>query len=309
MSALPSKWKVLYQSVLIDFPFGLTIILGLSCAQVLWLNSNMTNSNDLNKETQAAWDANAGVWDAKMGDEGNDFFQILQWPVIASLLDPQPADRILDVACGNGLTSRKLAEFGANVTAFDFSAELIELAKSRPNPDGRIAYHVLDATDENALVKTLSPNAPFDSAMCNMALFDIAEIGPLFHSLSRLLKPGGVFVFSLMHPAFNNSSCMHIVEEIDYEGEIKTVFSVKISRYMTPYHAHGLALRNQPKPQLYFERPLQYYLNTGFDNGFVLDGFAERAFPPDHPSSHPLSWGGQFSEIPPVLVARMRLSK
>ena len=281
----------------------------MSCAQVLWLNSSMTDSNELNKETQAAWDANAEVWDARMGDEGNDFFRFLQWPVIASFLDPKPADHILDVACGNGLTSRKLADFGASVTAFDFSAELIELAKSRAKPDKRIAYHVLDATDENALVEALSSGAPFDSAMSNMALFDIAEIEPLFRVLRQLLKPGGVFVFSLTHPAFNNSSSIHVMEEIDYEGEIKTIYSVKVSRYMTPYHAHGLALRNQPKPQLYFERPLQYYLNTGFDNGFVLDGFAERAFPPDHPSSHPLSWGGQFSEIPPVLVARMRLSK
>ncbi|MGD8404499.1 MAG: hypothetical protein PVJ21_12625 [Anaerolineales bacterium] len=65
--------------------------------------------------------------------------------------------------------------------------------------------------------------------------------------------------------------------------------------------------REQFEPQPYFERPLQYYLNVGFKNGFVLDGFEERAFPPDHPASNPLSWGGQFSEIPPVLVARMRL--
>jgi len=77
---------------------------------------------------------------------------------------------------------------------------------------------------------------------------------------------------------------------------------------MTPYHARGLAMRDQPKAQLYFERPLQHYLNLGFENGFVLDGFAERAFPPEHPAPHPLSWGGQFSEIPPVLVARMRLA-
>jgi hypothetical protein len=76
---------------------------------------------------------------------------------------------------------------------------------------------------------------------------------------------------------------------------------------MTPYQAHGAALRGQPRPQLYFERPLQYYFNLGFRNGFVLDGFEERAFPPGHPQSNPLSWGGNFSEIPPVLVARLRL--
>jgi 2-polyprenyl-3-methyl-5-hydroxy-6-metoxy-1,4-benzoquinol methylase len=275
--------------------------------KVLWLNSGMTDIPDPNRETQDAWDANAEIWDARMGDEGNDFFKLLQWPVIASFLNPQPADRILDVACGNGLTSRKLAQFGATVTAFDFSTELIKLAQNRQNADAHITYHVLDATDESVLVGTLSPYAPFDSALSNMALFDIAEIEPLFRALRRLLKPGGIFVFSLTHPAFNNSSAVHVVEEVDYEGEIKTVYSVKISRYMTPYHARGLALRNQPKSQFYFERPLQYYLNVGFETGFVLDGFAECAFPPEQPASHPLSWGGQYSEIPPVLVARMRL--
>ena len=276
-------------------------------AGILWLNSVMTESSEHNLESRAAWDANAEVWDARMGDEGNDFFRILQWPAIASFLDPQPADRILDVACGNGLTSRKLAEFGASVVAFDFSSELIDLAQGRPNPESRIAYHILDATDESALLETLSPHVPFESALCNMALFDMPEIEPLFRALRKLLRPGGVFVFSLMHPAFNNSASVHVVEEVDYEGEIKTVYSVKVSRYMTPYHAHGLALRNQPKAQLYFERPLQDYLKAGFENGFVLDGFVERTFPPEHPAKHPLSWGGQYSEIPPVLVARMRL--
>ena len=140
-----------------------------------------------------------------------------------------------------------------------------------------------------------------------MALFDMADIQPLFHVLPSLLKPGGCFVFSLIHPAFNNSSSVHIAEEMDAEGVIKAVYSVKISRYMTPYQAHGAAMRNQPRPQLYFERPLQFYLNLGFQNGFVLDGFEERAFPPDHPQPNPLAWGGKFSEIPPVLLARLRL--
>ena len=274
--------------------------------RILWLNSNMTISPDPNQESRNAWETNAEFWDARMGDEGNDFFRILQWPVIATFLDPQPADRILDAACGNGLTSRKLAEFGASIAAFDFSAEMIDLARSRPNPDNLITYHVLDGTDESALVKSLFPHGPFDSALSNMALFDMADIQPLFRALRKLLKPGGIFVFSLMHPAFNNSSSTHVVEEIDYEGEFKTVYSVKISRYMNPYQARGVAMREQPAPQPYFERPLQYYLNAGFENGFVLDGFEERAFSPEHPSSHPLSWGGQYSEIPPVLVARMR---
>ena len=260
--------------------------------------------NDPNQISREAWDANAEAWDARMGDEGNGFFNVLCWPVIASFLDARPGQNILDVACGNGLTSRRLAALGANVTAFDFSGELIRLANSRPNPDSRISYHVIDATGESALL-ALGEHG-FDSALCNMALFDMADIEPLFRALPKLLKPPGVFVFSLTHPAFNNASTVRVAEEVDDEGELKTIYSVKTSRYMTSFQAKGLALRNQPRPQMYFERPLQYYFNLGFQNGFVLDAFAERAFPLEHPQDSPLGWGGKFSEIPPALVARLR---
>jgi ubiquinone/menaquinone biosynthesis C-methylase UbiE len=263
----------------------------------------MDNNFNSHEFTRDAWESNAEVWDARMGDAGNDFFNLLCWPSLASLLDIQPGRRYLDIACGNGLTSRRLAALGAQVTAFDFSPNMIEKAKARENPASLIDYRLVDATDEQQLL-ALGENS-FDAALSNMALFDMANIEVLFQTLPRLLKSKGTFVFSLTHPCFNNSSSVHTAEESD-DGEIKTVYSVKISRYMTPYHAKGLALRNQPKPQLYFERPLQYYLNLGFKNGFILDGFEERAFPPDGPQTSLLGWGGKFSEIPPALVARFR---
>lgn len=232
---------------------------------------------------------------------------ILCWPALASLLDVQPGRRYLDIACGNGLTSRRLAALGTQVTAFDFSSGLIEKANIRSaSLQSQISYHVIDATNEQQLLSLGQES--YDSALSNMALFDMADIEPLFRTLPMLLKPNGTFVFSLMHPCFNNTSSVHTMEESD-DGEIKTVYSVKISRYMSQYQAKGLALRNQVRPQMYFERPLQYYLNLGFQNGFVLDGFEERAFLPDHPQTSPLGWGGKFSEIPPALVARFRKIK
>ncbi len=264
------------------------------------------NLDDLNKESREAWEVNAEVWDNRMGSEGNDFFNILCWPALASLLDLKPDSHILDIACGNGLTTRHLAELGTQVTAFDFSSNLIEKAKVRLNDHAsRVKFHVIDATDESQLLSL--GKHQYDSALSNMALFDMANIETLFQVLPKLLKPNGTFVFSITHPAFNNSSAMHVAEEMDDNGEIKAVYSIKVSRYMTPYHQRGLALRSQPKPQVYFERPLQYYFNIGFQNGFILDGFEERAFPPEIPQSFPLGWGGKFSELPAVIVARMRL--
>jgi 2-polyprenyl-3-methyl-5-hydroxy-6-metoxy-1,4-benzoquinol methylase len=267
----------------------------------------MTKNDEIqnaNEETRRAWDGNASFWDEKMG-EGNDFVNILQWPAIIRLLDPRPGQKILDIATGNGLTARRLAALGAEVCASDFSTELIHIAQTKPNPSNLITYKVVDVTDEQVLLAL--GVASFDSALCNMALFDIADIEPLFRTLPKLLKPGGIFVFTLTHPAFNNASCVHVVEERDNQGEIEIVYSVKLSRYINPFQSRGLAIRGQPNPQIYFDRPLQYYFNLSFQNGFVLDGFEERTFPSEQPQGHPLGWGGKFSEIPPVLVARMRL--
>jgi ubiquinone/menaquinone biosynthesis C-methylase UbiE len=259
-----------------------------------------------NQETRLAWDANAAFWDEKMG-EGNDFVNLLEWPAMLRLLEPQKGQSILDIATGNGLTARRLASMGVQVTAFDFSAELIKLARTRGTSFPPIHYMVLDAIDEAALLSF--GEHVFDSALCNMALFDIADVAPLIRALPRLLKPEGVFVFSICHPAFNNSSCVHVAEEMDNNGVIQTNYSLKISRYMTPSTSRGIAVRGQPKAHLYFERPLQYYLQLGLQNGFILDGFEECAFPPGSFQKNPLNWGGNFSEFPPVLAARLRLRK
>ena len=50
----------------------------------------MSDLNALNKETHEAWEENADVWDNRMGDEGNELFNILCWPALASLLDLRP---------------------------------------------------------------------------------------------------------------------------------------------------------------------------------------------------------------------------
>jgi SAM-dependent methyltransferase len=238
--------------------------------------------------------------------EGNDFVESLIWPSAQRMLSLRPGERVLDIACGNGLYARKMAALGAEVVAFDFAEEMIARAAAHPAPaGGRIDYRVLDAADEAALLAL--GEGSFDAAACMMALFDMAEIRPLMRSLAGLLRPGGRFVFSILHPCCNSSYVVRGADEEDRGGTIVTSYWLKLRGYMTPRTVRGLALRNQPEPHVYFDRPLQDVLGPGFGAGFVMDDFEERAFPPDHPQGkNPLSWGRHYSEFPPVLVARMR---
>ncbi|HEX5229462.1 MAG TPA: class I SAM-dependent methyltransferase [Bryobacteraceae bacterium] len=256
-----------------------------------------------NAQVQHAWNTNAEFWDSRMA-EGNDFFRLLVWPAVETLLRPERGERLLDIACGNGLTSRRLAEAGASVTAFDFSAAMIELAKKRGG-SGEIDYRRVDATDRDALL-ALGPEV-FDGALANMALMDMAQIEPLMQALATLLRPGGRFVFSILHPCFNSPGSIQMGEMEDRAGKLVTTYSVKISRYLTPYSQPGLAMQDQPVPHLYFHRPMHALLAPAFQAGLVLDAIEERAFPAEHTGGTvALSWSGHFSEIPAVLVARLR---
>jgi SAM-dependent methyltransferase len=262
-----------------------------------------------NAETHSAWNANAACWDERMGDDGNDFVNILIWPPTERLLHLHAGERVLDIACGNGVYTRRLAARGAQVVGFDFAEELISRARARTRENaGRVCYHVLDATNEAALLEL--GERRFDAAICQMALMDMAEIEPLLRALARLLRPGGRFVFTVMHPSFNNPRTVHVGETEDRAGTIVTTYSMKVYGYKTPIVARGAAIAGQPQPQLYFHRPLSVLLGACFAAGFVLDALEEPAFPPEHPvGRYPLGWNGNYSEIPPVLVARLRLKE
>ena len=102
-----------------------------------------------------------------------------------------------------------------------------------------------------------------------MALMDIAELGPLFRTLPRLLAPGAPFVFSVLHPAFNQGAETTLFIE-RYErpnGSFRTVRGVRISRYLSARREDGVAVVGQPVLQPYFHRPLEALLGAAFECG------------------------------------------
>ena len=66
-----------------------------------------------------------------MGDESNDFHREVVRPKVTELLNPNPTDNILDIACVNGNYSTYFAVKGVSVVGFDYSEKMIKLAKKQ----------------------------------------------------------------------------------------------------------------------------------------------------------------------------------
>ncbi len=264
------------------------------------------NSDELNRASRDIWDRIADFWDQTMGAAGNDSHRLMIAPAAVRLLDPRPGQAVLDCACGNGVFARRLAALGVRVTGFDFSEEMIRRARehaARAAHAADMAFHVMDATDEAQLM-TLGEGR-FDALACLMALMDMPVVEPLFRAARRLLKPGGRFVFGVVHPCFNSApGTAHLAETEDRDGEMTTVFSVKVAHYLTPATHRGLGVVGQPAAQYYFHRPLHALLGPAFEAGFVLDGLDEPRQPAREAKSQ-FSWAN-YPEIPPFLLARLR---
>ena len=273
----------------------------------------MTDQNtalpvDLNEETRKIWDQNAAFWDENMGD-GNDFQRILVAPASERLLNLQPDQTVLEIACGNGVFARHIARLGVHVVATDFSEQLLERARFRTTEHSdHIEYRFLDATSEEQIVAL--GKARFDAAICNQAIMDMAEIDPLMHGIRQVVKPGGCFVFSLLHPCFNHSGIARCVEDATINGEVVTTYSIKVTRYLHTGPQKAVAMLGQPASHYYFDRPLHVLFNACFRAGLVVDGLEEPAF--NHPQDGSkmghmaISWVN-YKEVPPELVVRLRI--
>ena len=270
--------------------------------------NNSPDFPEYDGQTAEVWDSLAEWWDDKIGG-GNDFQEYLIEPSTERLLELQPNELVLDIACGGGRLARRMASLGARIVAIDHSEKFVQRARERTKENAeKIEYRVVDATDTQALMAL--GERRFDAAVCTMALMDMSSIEPLISTLPRLLKQGGRFVFSVMHPAFNSGETRLVGEQFEKDGEMVTKFGVTVTDYAKPFAYRGLGIVGQPVPQHYFHRPINLLFNTCFKHGFVLDGIDEPTFPEDAElkSRLPISWAN-IRSIPPVLVARMQLKQ
>src|SRR5271165_5190167 len=122
-------------------------------------------------------------WDAGLYDDKHSFV----WKMAEGLLDllaAQPGEQILDIGCGTGHLTAKIAATGAQVTGIDRSPEMIRQAREAYPA---IRFEVANATK-------IPMQESFDAVFSNATLHWIKEPEKVISETSRLLRPGGRFV-------------------------------------------------------------------------------------------------------------------
>ena len=122
------------------------------------------------------------TWDAGAYGQNGSFVHhraggVVEW------LAPQPGESVLDLGCGDGQLTQRLAAAGAAVQGVDASPGMVEAARSR-------GLAVVEASAESLP----HADASFDAVFSNAALHWVRGQDAMMSEVHRVLKPGGRFV-------------------------------------------------------------------------------------------------------------------
>ncbi|MHB8596435.1 MAG: class I SAM-dependent methyltransferase [Ktedonobacteraceae bacterium] len=185
-------------------------------------------------------------------------------PDLLRLIGNVESQYVCDLACGQGVIARQLAQMGASVVGIDVAVKMLGYARQHEEtePLGIVYLH------DDAQTLSSIADATFEGVVCNMALVDIPDIDVTCHTVHRILREGGWFAFSITHPCFLTPASTWM------NGEDGTVY-----REVRGYFTEGFWRSNNPhgvRGQVgAYHRMLSTYLNALVGAGFLLERMVE----------------------------------
>jgi ubiquinone/menaquinone biosynthesis C-methylase UbiE len=119
------------------------------------------------------------------------FVRRIEWPNILQWLELKAGDKVLDVACGGGALSVKVAQKGCSVYGIDYSESSINTAKQLAQRENTIVQ--FEVSDAAALPY---PDEYFDKLVCSSSLEHFPNDRVSLHEMKRVLKPAGILVLT-----------------------------------------------------------------------------------------------------------------
>ncbi|MCL0098231.1 class I SAM-dependent methyltransferase, partial [Dehalococcoidia bacterium] len=120
------------------------------------------------------------------------FIRFIEWKALFDYLQPKQGEKVLDVACGSGILTFKIAEKGCHAYGIDISSDAINSAQYLAEREKiSCEFKVSDA-------ESLSfPDGYFDKVVCSSSLEHFQDDLNALKEMNRVLKTNGILVLTV----------------------------------------------------------------------------------------------------------------
>lgn len=227
---------------------------------------NRKNYIGQQKKQPTSWEPVEKWYRKIVGDEGHYYHQHLIIPSLLRLLDLKPDDKLLDLACGDGILGRHIKE-NVRYLGVDIAPSFIKAAILQ-DPSKRHEYITSDVTKPLPKQEELFTHATLVLALQNIEFPDQA-----FKNAANHLKKGAPFIIVMNHP------CFRIPRQSAWQiDEAKKLQYRRIDRYYTPMQIPIAAHPSQGETSactLSFHHPISYYVHCLKSAGFYVADMEE----------------------------------
>jgi 2-polyprenyl-3-methyl-5-hydroxy-6-metoxy-1,4-benzoquinol methylase len=176
--------------------------------------------------------------------------------------------RVLDLGCGEGWSTRQLADRGATVTAIDVCAPMIDEARAHPAQlDRAIEYRCMDAID----LHRCQWSEPFDLVTACMSLQSMPDPAEALRAARQVLAPDGRLVCSVPHPITHMLGGRRAIREVDGVLYLRAGDYFRSAAYRVSWQFEG----EDRWSTIRWSRPYGQYLNMLRAAGLLADVVTE----------------------------------
>lgn len=190
-------------------------------------------------------------------DKSGIYTREIEKPIMFSLVPKNLKNKkLLDIGCGPGIHLKEYLKRKAEAHGVDISKEMLNLAK-KIAPKSKLKLI-------NSYKLPFKKNS-FDIVTASFLLDHVKDLDKSFKEIKRVLKPKGLFIFSIPHP-------------------IRDMFRKKHKKNFTPTHRYFDRTRyyrniaKTGKKFVVFPRPMQDYIRALLKYKFILKDFIEKGF-------------------------------
>ncbi len=236
------------------------------------------------KDITINWNKMANAYE-DFTNSPNSYSNRIEWPAIKLLIPNLENKAIIDLGCGTGRFTFLLEDYHPKkIIGMDISSEMIDMARMFGKDKKSTIEFIQNDIEDLSCIEDESIDFVFSSTTFHY----LKDLKRIMQEIKRILKPGGLFILSVIHPVY--SAQYPIIN--DEEWKVKYL-NKELRAYIQPWIEYNNEIENYLS--FSYHHTMSDYINNIIEAELMIKSLSEPLPPEDWKASSLSRYNGYMN--------------